>query len=138
MGKGDQEEEEEHGQHAPLLITKQQKRRPESERMLRCMLEAGPQFEGSFQLHYSDDRGRPVVCKETRRSTAHPPLPRDSTAQHSAAASLPNACSSFFPAPGGCRACVCVPAQQPECVLANWLWCALSRSSASSCLQVSI
>lgn len=58
------------------------KRRPESERMLHCMLEAAPQFEGSFQLHYSVDRGRPVVCKE---STAHHHHHRYGTAKHSAA-----------------------------------------------------
>lgn len=32
------------------------------------MLENDPQIEGSFQLHYTGGRGRPVVCKE---STAH-------------------------------------------------------------------
>lgn len=64
------------------------------------MLETGPQFEGSFQLHWTADRGGPVVCKEStahhhhdgtaKRSTAH------STVQRSAAQRGPQRLLSFF------------------------------------------
>lgn len=62
------------------------------------MLETDPQIKGSFQLHYTDDRGRPVVCKESTAHHHHAGPAKQSTAQHSP----PTACLSFFSSPGGC------------------------------------
>lgn len=66
------------------------------------MLETDPQIEGKLPITYSDDRGRPVVCKE---STAHHHLdgPAESThTQHSAlhsTAQSPTPLSFFFHSP---------------------------------------
>lgn len=109
------------------------------------MLETGPHFEGSFQLQYSDDRGRPVVCKETTENST-PPLPRG-TAKHThtaqaqcSAARAPHstltvpkcACYHFFPSPGGCR----VPVHR---ACGKWLWlCSSCLSDLSDLVSVSI
>lgn len=58
------------------------------------MLEDDPQIEGSFQLHYAADRGRPVVCKE---STAHTTTTAGQQGTHSTAHCTLHAAHSTVP-----------------------------------------
>lgn len=78
------------------------------------MLGTDPQMEGSFQLHDTGDRGRPVVCKESTAHHHHRGPAKHSTAHTAQHSTVPNARCHFFLRPGGCR----VP-------VSSWWWCAL-------------